>query len=196
LWSPTGKKLPGTPQGNDWNGSCLKAGAMLYKRSYLSGVPDPALKARFRELQLRGEEMLSRSIGSAISPISEAVLACGVPKVWRERRAANTQLLLRFLDNFAEAEPAFRAWPEGHAPFDLPLVFPSTADRDHYQEALRKENIYCPVEWVCNTADPGAKHLSAHILSIPTDHRYSEKEMRRMADAIMRVGCASPMEHN
>jgi hypothetical protein len=169
---------------------------MLYKRSYLSELPDPDLKARYRDLQLRGEEMLSRSIGSAISPIAEAILSFGVPKFWRERRVANTRLLITLLSEVADAQPAFRSWPEGHAPFDLPLVFPSTAARDHYQDAMRKENIYCPVEWVCDTADPGAKDLSSRILSISTDHRYSETDMRRIAEVMQRIGCESQVEIN
>lgn len=196
LWSPTGNALPEAPQAMDWNGSSLKAGAMLYKRSYLSETSDPDLKARYRDLQLRGEEMLSRSACSAISPVAEAIVSFGVPKFWRERRAANTRLLITLLNDFSDAQPAFRTWPERHAPFVLPLVFPSTAARDHYQDAMRKENIYCPVEWVCDTTDPGAKDLSSRILSISTDHRYSETDMRRIAEVMQRVGCESHVEIN
>jgi dTDP-4-amino-4,6-dideoxygalactose transaminase len=170
----------------------LKAGAMLYKRVYLSGSLGAEIKPLFRKLQLEGEQELGRQDCSAISPLSAAILSRGVPKSWRQQRAENARALLALLEHWGVAMPTFRSWPEGHAPFDVALVFESQEQRDHYQRSLQREDIYCPVEWVCDTADLNAMDLSSRILNIPIDQRYGREEMERIAAAILAVKATRP----
>lgn len=186
LWSPLNLALPPASTGRDWNGSALKAAAMWYKREYLAGNLSPEHKTRFRELQLEGEHLLGASSCSAISPMSEAILSSGVPHLWREQRIENARTLLGAL-HLENAEPAYRDWPEGHAPFTLPIVFPDQQSRDRYQRCLQAEDVYAPVEWVCDSDDRNAMDLSSRILSLPIDHRYDREDMLRIAQAIDQI---------
>lgn len=180
LWSPKHFSLPPAPAGCDWQGATLKAGAMLYKRSYLEGKTSRGTKAVFREWQLQGEAELGHAEPSTISPISQAILAHGIPKWWRERRSENARTLLAVLQDGA-TEPVFNKWPEGHTPFDLPLIFADREERDRSQRFLQAEDVYCPVEWVCDSDDAEAMELSSRILSIPIDQRYGRADMERVA---------------
>ncbi|MGA7559009.1 MAG: hypothetical protein WCF61_04610 [Terriglobales bacterium] len=185
LWSPLGLPLPAEPAAGDWRGSVLKFGAMLYKRHYLEGTVAANTKLRFREWQLKGERELSEAPLCAISPISQAMLSSGVPKRWRERRVENAGLLLQALASWDFAKPTFREWPDGHAPFDVPFVFPSRSERDHCQHFLQQHEIFCPVEWPCDTPDTVAIDLSSRILSFPIDHRYTRGDIERIATAVL-----------
>ena len=187
LWSPAGLPVPPLANGTDWKGSTLKAGAMLYKRFYLAGALPVEFKSRFRDMQLSGEAELGRSMPSGMSPLSKALIAGGIPKQWREQRVENARQLLTLLADFDSAKPAFTTWPEGHAPFDLPFIFPSEHERDVYQTSLQREDIYCPVEWVCETPDSNTADLSARILSVPIDHRYGPEDMERIAGAMLSI---------
>ncbi len=187
LWSPSNRELPPQPEGTHWEGSTLKAGAMLYKRMYVAGALPLEFKTTFRKLQLSGEAELGCGPESGISPISRALISCGIPKRWREQRVQNARSLLYLLRDWRGGEPLFTTWPDGHAPFDLPFVFASEQERDFYQSSLQKEDIYCPVEWVCETADRNAADLSSRILSIPIDHRYNSDDMERIAGVMMHI---------
>lgn len=187
LWSPVNRPLPVEPNGNHWRGSMLKLSAMLYKRHYLEGTVPAEYKPRYRELQLTGEQELSESEISAMSPVSEAIIARGIPKVWREQRVENARKLLDLTAGWNAAVPVFTTWPDGNAPFDLPFVFKNLRARDNCQRILQQQNIFCPVEWVCDTPDPEATELSSRILSVPIDYRYTTEDMARVADVLLTV---------
>ena len=187
LWSPAKLVLPRPPSENHWVGSMLKAGAMVYKRSYLRGTIPADYKTHYRALQLEGELKLAAAGISAMSPVSEAILSRGVPKRWRELRCQNARTLLKALEGWKVAARVFTGWPEGHAPFDVPLVFQSREARDGCQRGLRELNIFCPVEWVCDTADSQATELSSRILSVPIDHRYCDEDIQQLANALLTV---------
>ena len=186
LWSPRGLPLPpeDNEQSSDWSGSALKLAAMFHKAGYLQGQGPDDLKPCFRDLQLKGEQLLGHSKISAISPYSRAYLANGVPRAWRQQRLENAQYLLERLDSLESAELVFRRWPEGAVPFVVLLTFLAQSERDACQASLRRRNIYCPVHWVCQTDDVQARDLSSRILSLPIDQRYGRDEMRRMAAAL------------
>jgi len=188
VWSPRRLPLPAPPAEDHWRGSMLKLSAMVYKRDYLAGTIPAGCKDRYRELQLSGEQELGTAAISSMSPVSEAVLAVGIPDRWRKRRIENTRGLLRSLEGWKTAVPVFTTWPEGHAPFDVPLVFPDQTARDQCQRELQSQNIFCPVEWVCDTPDQVASDLSSRILSIPTDCRYTAEDMARISSALLRIG--------
>jgi hypothetical protein len=191
LWSPRGLSLPEQSLVNDWSGPALKLAAMIYKHEYLSGAETAGLKDRFRRLQLDGEKMLRGSEISAISPGSLAYLSEGAPISWRQQRATNAR---RLVDNLAvqqDIKCLFTAWSEGAVPFVVPLLFDSRNERDVYQSQLQQENIYCPVHWVCQTEDLHALELSEKILSLPIDQRYTEEDMDRISNAILKVRVAA-----
>ncbi len=184
LWSPRGLPLPTqlTEQARD--GSGLKMSAMFYKANYLAGVGDDGLKHYYRELQARGEQRLRSSPVSAMSSYSQAYIANGVPVLWREQKLRNAKRLRKRVMDLAGADLLFPGWPEGAVPFTLPLIFRSQSERDHCQEQMRRNRIYCPVHWVCQTANSRSIDLSSRLLSLPIDHRYAESEMDRVVDAL------------
>lgn len=186
-WSPMNCALPKAPTHDNWAGSILKMSAMLYKRNYLDGTLPADCKGRYRELQLKGEKELGSTEISSMSPLSESILALGIPKLWRKKRVENACALLQALEGWKSAVPVFTRWPKGHAPFDLPLVFSNSEARDRFQRALQEQDIFCPVEWVCDTSDAAASELSSRILSIPIDHRYTVDDMAKVSAALLNI---------
>lgn len=184
LWSPRGLKLPSQPVDGDWNGSALKAAAMIYKTEYLRGAGTDEIKRRFRDLQLRGEDLMRKSEISAISPSSFAYVADGVPRAWRNQRSGNARHLLNKLRNVERVDCMIPRWPDEAVPFALPILFRSRRERDECQLLLQQHKIYCPVHWVCKTSDAGALNLSARILSLPIDQRYGDLDMEHIAEAL------------
>ena len=185
LHSPRLLPLPPPPPAGDGSGCGMKLTAMLYKRDYLEGRLPADIKPRYRELQLAGEERMAQAPIAAISPFSKTLVAGGFPAMWRERRQANAQRLLDSLSEWKGADPLYRSWPENHAPFDLPLVFADSGERDRWQQLLREENIFCPVEWIPETDDTNAADLASRILSLPLDHRYLPEEMEQIAGVLL-----------
>jgi len=183
LWSPRGLALPKQPVDGDWSGVALKIAAMIYKGEYLCGSGTDALKTQFRDLQVKGEDLMRQSRISAISPPSFAYVSDGAPTLWRQQRADNARYLLGNLIHSDRAHCMYERWPDGAVPFALPILFPSQSERDACQSLLQKNRIYCPVHWVCQTTDPDALALSRTILSLPVDQRYMEGDM----DCISRV---------
>lgn len=184
LWSPAGRELPTPPPDGDWNGIVLKTAALILKAEYLRGRGGPELKTHFRDFQLRGEQMMRRSMISAISPPSFNYIADGVPTSWRETRARNARYLVGKLSNDTTMKCLFNDWPTNAIPFALPILFPTEQERDEYQSLLRENHIYCPVHWVVETADRDALTLSKRILSLPVDQRYIESDMDRIVKVL------------
>ena len=64
-------------------------------------------------------------------------------------------------------------------------------NRDAVQQALARQNIYCPVIWptpaqargICETCEATA----AHILALPCDQRYSEQDMATIAETLKAI---------
>jgi len=185
LHSPRGLPLPPQPPVGDGAGCGMKLAAMLYKRDYLEGRLPADIKPRYRQLQLAGEERMAQAPIAAISHFSQTLVAGGFPAVWRQQRQANARRLLQLLGEWKLAAPLYRAWPEDHAPFDLPLVFAAGSERDRWQQRLREESIFCPVEWIPETDDANAADLASRILSLPLDHRYTPEEMEQIAGVLL-----------
>jgi len=107
---------------------------LLYtSMEYLRGAGTEELKRRFRDLQLRGEDLMRKSEISAISPGSFAYIADGVPQAWRDRRLANSRHLLNKLRSVELVDCMISRWPEGAVPLALPILFPSRSEREECQ---------------------------------------------------------------
>jgi hypothetical protein len=194
LWSPRGLMLPSQPADGDWRGSDLKATAMMYKAEYLRGGGSDELKRRYRHLQLTGEDLLRKSRISAISPFSSACIAEGAPQASRNRRSANARHLASKLIGVEHFNRLISGWPVGAVPFALPVIFPSRRERDECQLALRRNRIYCPVHWVCETSDVEALDLASRMLSLPIDQRYEKRDMDSIAETLLRYEHSGRMD--
>ena len=188
LWSPRGLDLPPQPR-EPADGSELKLAAMLLKGRYLANGGDEGLKERFRRLQIEGEERLARTSVAAASPAAREVVIGGAPLPWRVRRADNALHLLGSLSGLQTAAPLFEEWPAGAAPLGVVLLFESHEVRDRVRETLREAGVYCPVHWPNERpASERVRDLSARVLTIPTDWRYSAADMERVASLLHEAG--------
>jgi hypothetical protein len=183
LWSPRGLDLPPQPR-QTAEGSELKLAAMLLKGRYLENAGDDALKERFRRLQIEGEEQLGKAPVAAASQAAREAVIGGAPLPWRVRRADNAVHLLGALSGLGIAEPLFDEWPAGAAPLGVVHLFESQEARDRARETLREAGVYCPVHWPIEPASERVRDLSARVLTIPTDWRYSAADMERVASLL------------
>jgi hypothetical protein len=106
----------------------------------------------------------------------------GAPLPWRVRRDDNAVHLLGALSEIQLAEPLFDEWPAGAAPLGVVLLFRSETVRDQVRGLLRDAGVYCPVHWTIERpTSERVRDLSARVLTIPTDWRYSAADMERVA---------------
>jgi dTDP-4-amino-4,6-dideoxygalactose transaminase len=116
-----------------------------------------------------------------MSDLTKTVLERADGAAISARRQSNARLLAAALEDLA-------LWPTD--PIDYaPLAFPiCVADRDGLAQALAEQRIYCAKHWTDLPNDPAlfpvAHSLSAHILSLPCDQRYDQRDMVRIVTAI------------
>jgi hypothetical protein len=186
LWSPRGLSLPSQSAEGNWIGAGMKLAAMVLKLEFLKGRYDAELKTRFRWFQHEGERLLEMQSVCAISPFSRECLAGGIPTAWRKRRTENVSRLLNKLTGWRSARPLFSSWPEDSSPLSAVFLFRSGTERDRYRAFLESNHIYCPVHWpTAVRASPQVRNLSAGLLTIPADQRYSMKDMERIAQTVL-----------
>lgn len=184
LWSPRGASLPGPPAEGLGAGGDLKREAMALKRVYLDGAAVD--KDVYRELQLRGERELLASPLSAITSWSRRAVERGQPTSWRDRRRRNVGRLLGLIDGASAFRPLFGAWPAGHCPFNVVLLFPEERSRDACRAQLIAAGIYPPVHWPQPPdAGPRVRELASLILTIPVDQRYGAADVRQVAAVLL-----------
>jgi dTDP-4-amino-4,6-dideoxygalactose transaminase len=122
---------------------------------------------------------------AAASPAAREAVIGGAPLPWRVRRSDNAVHLLGLIAGLAIAEPVFDEWPAGAAPLGLVLAFRSEEVRDRVRETLREEGVYCPVHWrIERPASERVRDLSTRVLTIPTDWRYTDADMERVASIL------------
>lgn len=182
LWSPRGQPLPPMAD-EDLSGSALKLAAMIWKREYLEGKATRTVKILYRQWQLAGEDAFDRSTKvSSASRFSMQYLLAGVPVRWRDQRKSNVQHLLGQRQISPEIQPLFTCWPSDSVPMAAVFCFDSQAARDLTRKRLEAANIYCPVHWPAPSyCDDKVRALAATILTIPTDHRYGNADIDRIA---------------
>lgn len=184
LWSPGGAALPASPPQAGSIGSELKWAAMKSKQEYLAGADVD--KGSFRTMQIEGERALLSSDRSSITTRSSRLVGRGLPEAWRARRRQNVRLLIELIGGAASMRPLFTAWPRGHCPFNVVLLFDTEARRDACRAHLIGSGIYPPVHWAQPaTSSRRARELASVILTIPADQRYDTSDMRRVA-AVLR----------
>lgn len=187
LWSPVGAALPSTPERREVEGSTAKLAAMFWKERYLQGTPPFATsKDVMRDLQLHGEEMLTRSSGLAISAASAALLARGYPVAWRLRREANVRQFNAAVARAEPFRPVVTTWPEGHCPFGGIVAFETRQLRDRTRARLIARGVYPAVHWdAAPSSSARARDLAERILTLTVDQRYGESDVARLCGALL-----------
>jgi hypothetical protein len=104
-----------------------------------------------------------------------------------DRRRRNYEFLARKLSSLALLPDL----PDGVVPLGFPL---RVRDRDRLRHALFAQQIYPAVHWLLGEAVPtvfdAAHRLSASIMTVPCDQRYTPHDLQRVVDCLAEHGCA------
>ena len=76
----------------------------------------------------------------------------------------------------------------GQSPLYLPIL---TEHREKLQELLREHDIFAPVLWpvpkeVEDTMTQDVRYIFEHMLALPCDHRYLERDMCRIGEILLK----------
>jgi dTDP-4-amino-4,6-dideoxygalactose transaminase len=119
----------------------------------------------------------------AMSSVSRELLvgSFDYPEIARRRRS-NYKCLAARLPELA----LFPSLPSGTCPIGFPLRL---SRRDEVRNRLFEKQIFAPVHWSLEGSVPeqfAASHaLSAEVMTLPCDQRYSEADMEWMADCVL-----------
>lgn len=152
---------------------------MVLKALYLDGTVTD--KGAFRKILLETEDALDAQDDLfKISVISEFLLGCeSVTSIIHQRKENHACLKNAVGDLFDEMIPRKET--------DVPFIFVLRCENRNALRAYLTENqVYCPVHWPLpdDWVDSDAKHLSAKLISIPTDQRYHEADMLNITKII------------
>jgi hypothetical protein len=191
LWSPAGLRVPDAPALDAQHAAVTlrRLSGMLLKSRYLAG--EAVDKPAFRELLVDGEHQIGQGAPGAMSPMSRALVDVLPTRSYLATRLAN----------FEEARDHLQGIPGlavlspngvGAVPFAVTLMLGTGELRDALRAGLAAERIYGAVLWpidatrVQGVPDAHAA-LSSRVLSLHCDHRYSKKDMERVASAVRRL---------
>ena len=101
-------------------------------------------------------------------------------------RRRNYQYLATRLGQETDIRLLFPNLPEGVCPLGLPVM---VKNREEVCATLINQKIYCPVHWelpadISKKEFPVSHEISTHILTIPIDQRYTEKDMERIVQCL------------
>ena len=187
LWSPLDRAMPELIDDDVVFFDPSLVAAMILKRTYLNSTPPASeLKAAFRTLQMRHNDVCEKETGIfRASPWSRWQLNRGVPRSWRRRREANCRILIDALSDRWPQMILTREWAEGSCPFTFVIRFPTNQIRDRIRARLIAARIYPPVHWqIESVVSQRAAELGSTVLSIPIDQRYEDADMLRVADRL------------
>lgn len=186
LWSPVKKVLPRQHSRAPIASSkmSLRYGAMEAKAEYLKGenLNKEAFLKSFRET----EECFSTFPLSDWSSITTDICNNICLEEWYNMKKNNYQELLKLLD-FRYCRPIIGNIKYS-TPFSLILLFDSDAQRDNARSFLIRNRVYPAILWPdVDQEDLNAVDFSKRMLSIHCDGRYSEKNIRKLAQILNHV---------
>lgn len=102
-------------------------------------------------------------------------------------RYNNYRLLVEKLNSISEIEPVMSDIAENIVPLYLPIYV--GAQRNELRVFARERNVMLPVIWPIpvmaeQTLDAETEWIYNHILAIPCDQRYMDKDMEKVVDTI------------
>jgi len=148
----------------------------LDRKGYLQ-VEQDANKARYMDLTVRDMTAFSQNI----------MFACDMDSMVKQR-IANYNYLYERLKNHPDITIGSKPLDEAgdYVPFGLFLL---VENRDVFYNYMVERSIIGEIQWVLPLEyyEPGedAKYLSTHNLMIQCDQRYTEEDMRYVADSIL-----------
>ena len=151
---------------------------------------EPARKRAFLEL-FRGAEALLDTGGEPVAMSGryrQTAEGLDFDAIYRARRINLLHLKQRLELLAASGRLRFPGDSPENSALYLPILL---EDRDRVQRAMAEEKIYCPVIWPEPEAAAGVCPVShavtKHMLALPVDQRYGEKEMDFFAATLERI---------
>lgn len=185
FWSPIGKALPRNALSVFDSGKRIEA--MQLKSRYLKGQLIP--KDSFLGLYQEAEDNISSSVPMFISEHSKSLVDKGYPTIYIQRRKDNHKLFISYLHKEIYSYVDVLKVSDFDVPLGIVLKFNESKQRDRLRKFLITENVFCPVHWpLCEdiTKYSESTDLSAKLITIPLDHRYSSAEVIKVATLINR----------
>ena len=151
--------------------------AQKLKLSYLRG--ELIEKKLFLDLNRKAEQMLYTGNDLyGMSEYAKEYLQNANIAEKREQRKRNAEILWEGLENLNMEMAA--NFCDGTVPLYVPIY---VNDRGKIQEELREKGIYAPVLWpvteqLSDSLSEDARYIYAHLLALPCDYRYDERDMR------------------
>ena len=167
----------------------LRRQAMEEKGTYLENG-DAELKQDFLEKFHEAEALLDES-GQPVSMSMEnraymENIDFALVLSARRRNAAVLERALEALTAAGTIRPLCKS--ETTAGLYYPILL---ENRDAVQQALARRNIYCPVIWPIPAQAQGicenSETTAAHILALPCDQRYTERDMLHIAEELKTI---------
>lgn len=184
LWSPKGYKLTVgiKPTSDNEKIAHERWQAMQLKSEYLATTgADAELKTRFREIYLRTEDMIDHLQEiAAIDRRSQEFVENFDHNYWYDAKRRNLKLLKSLVKlNCIESEDQF------NNVFSFVVLFKDKAERDLVRQRLTTLAVYTTVLWtVPDTVSVKVKDYSERMLSVHCDGRYTEDDIRELANRI------------
>ncbi|MEE9250340.1 MAG: DegT/DnrJ/EryC1/StrS family aminotransferase [Alphaproteobacteria bacterium] len=174
----------------DGGGAYYIMGAGL-RHAFLWGAVDPARAAETEAAYMKFFEKAADCVSTEPQPMSvfsrELVARLPLDRFAAQRRE-NYAFLADALDGIPGLTVLRPRLPETATPLAMPVRV-ANGSRDALRAHLMKRNIYCPVHWPLikeleQNAPSRRIRLSASIMSLPVDQRYTPSDLGRVVEAI------------
>ena len=186
MWSPKKLKVDGLKlriENEDISVASERWKAMEMKADYLRG--DDVKKNDYRKILVETESWFDTAEPISIDERSKHFIHGLDINAWYNTKKRNWRLLCQMVNTKAQV---LKPEDESCNMFSFVLLAPTPELREKWRKGLIERNIYPAVLWnVPNGVHPSVKDISARILSIHCDGRYSAENMEKMAKLINQV---------
>ena len=184
MWSPKGHQLTIEFNSSEENEkmAAIRWDGMEMKARYLKG--QDVSKDEFRKKYIDTEEYFDRAETALIDERSQKVVSEELDiNLWQGAKKKNWQLLKSLVnqDTCKVMEPE----NDSCTMFSLVILLETKEKRDEVRKRLIEASVYPAILWnVPDSASMEAKDFSERMLSIHCDGRYTEKDIRQLAEIV------------
>lgn len=184
MWSPKGHNLTVDLQPTEENEqiATTRWEGMEMKAAYLKG--EDVSKEEFRKCYIETEEFFDRAEPAVIDNRSRKVVSKQLDiNLWQAAKRKNWMLLKSLVNH--DSCTVMIPEDESCTAFSLILLLKSKVKRDALRKLLIEMFVYPAILWeVPDSASDNSKDFSERMLSIHCDGRYTEENVRQLADIL------------
>jgi len=184
MWSPKGHQLSVVVDSFEENEkiAAIRWEGMEMKMAYLKG--EVVVKDEFRKRYIETEEWFDSAEPVLIDNRSKDVVSKQLDiNLWQGAKRKNWQLLQDLVNK--DVCQVLKPEEEACTAFSLILLLDSKERRDAIRKQLIEASVYPAILWVVlDSASVGSKDFSERMLSIHCDGRYTEGDVRQLADIL------------